>query len=563
VRDLEIRLKRLDGQNYGKYKTLQTTWKSGLTTCRLAHIQGDPYASSSTLSIIVALNETEIPPEYYSDSIARKVLADFIYREASKIVGELSENNGDGHSGEMFLGTIGPEVLSRSAIQVSETGIEMRVGVGLPGEGRKIMGMEAIELLTFKIPELWTRCCYWRNMDKDLLKSHLKVVRDQETFRGQLEEKSLVSWIANGSMLARAEGNSVKVLTTARPFKSPKSLEIIMRDSDNKKVLGMGIPKGLTLIAGGGYHGKSTLLHAIEHGIYNHLPGDGREKLVTHMDSAKIRSEEGRSIQRVDLSAFLGTLPQNQSPTNFSTTNASGSTSQFANLMECIEAGATKFFIDEDLSAVNALVRDERMQALLYEYSEPIIPLIDRIPLLKNLGHDFVMVVGASGMYLDHADTVIVMNDYSVFDGAEGAKKAIAEYPTLRAMTAEIDALPELHRVPNLKLLHAKLYGMQDWPKVRAQGTHVLMGDLSARCGAWDQLAHQDQLRTMAHSFSWLIQKHADRGWSLEKLLSDWSNAMEQGGLDTFHPHRTRELCEIRKVDLAMFINRISALSVI
>lgn len=566
MRELEIQLKRLHGQNYGRYRSLQNTWKSGNIRCRLTHIQGDPYAPLSTLSIKVPLVETKIPSDYYENPLKLKALCDFIHRSLVEIIAPLASEVGDGNSGLIHIDTVGPEILSRSAVQVKKSPvntdeIEIRLGVGLPGENRKILGDTAIELLTFQIPEIWTRVCYWQNIDQSALRDHLKAIQNQEAYRSQLEDKNLVAWIQEGSVLARDEGfSSAKLTQNAVPFETPQSLMVELEDASGTLVKGMGVPKGLTLIAGGGYHGKSTFLHAIEQGIYNHIPGDGREGVVCRGDALKVKSEEGRSIRGLNLSPFIGELPNGLKSEKFTSNNASGSTSQFANLIEGYESGAKSFLIDEDLSAVNALVRDERMQALLRDYSEPIIPLIDRIAELKELQLDFIMVIGASGVYLDEADTVIVMKDYKAYDASSRSQEVIAELPSRRKSEQGAVELNS-HRVPDLKDLHSKLQGMQRWPKVKLLNRSVMLGELESICQSLDQVNETNQYKMMAHSVAWMIQKQTDRQQTVTELVKHWQNTFKQGGFDSIQSVSSRDLTEVRGIEVACFLNRLSALS--
>lgn len=563
MRDLEIQLKRLNGQNFGRYKTLHNTWKSGGIRCKLNHIQGDPYAPLSSLSVKIPMEETKIPEDYYSNPIKAKALADFMYRRLVEIVDPLSAEMGDGNSGLIHIDPLGPEVMGRSAVQVKAQEVEIRLGVGLPGERRKILGQEAIEILTFKIPEIWTQVAYWRNLNQSALRDHIKVVEDQQVFRSQLEEHNLVAWVQDGSILARSEGHSsAKMDKGAVSFVSPKSLQVSLLDSQGQTVVGMGIPKGLTLIAGGGFHGKSTLLHALENGIYDHIPGDGREGVVSQRDSMKVRSEEGRHVHDVNLSAFIGSLPNQMDSQCFSSNNASGSTSQFANLLESIEAGSSTFFIDEDLSAVNALVRDERMQQLLEDYSEPIVPLIDRMELMKSQDLNFVMVIGASGVYLDQADTVIVMKDFQAHDASELSRQVIAELPSRRVQSDSSEVQVINQRIPNLLDIHSRLKGLQRWPKIKVQGTKISINDIHTFCQGFDQIQEVNQYKMMANSVVWMVQKHPERNWTINELLKHWKNTFSQGGFDSIQGVSSRDLSEVRAVDVACFLNRLYGLKI-
>lgn len=216
----------------------------------------------------------------------------------------------------------------------------------------------------------------------------------------------------------------------AVPFVSPESLRVTLDLPNRGSISGMGIPLGVTLIVGGGFHGKSTLLQALERGVYNHIAGDGREYVITDASAVKLRSEDSRSISNVDISLFIHDLPGKSDTTSFSTADASGSTSQAANVIEGIEAGTSLFLIDEDTSATNFMVRDELMQRVVADSEEPITPFISRVrDLYEKLGISSILVAGSSGSYFHVSDTVIQMKEYVPYDITERAKTTAAEFP--------------------------------------------------------------------------------------------------------------------------------------
>ncbi len=237
----------------------------------------------------------------------------------------------------------------------------------------------------------------------------------------------LVAFIANGAILPRESGVSEKPLTQgALPFLAPPSLEIEVELPNQGKIKGLGIKKGITLITGGGFHGKSTLLKALERGIYNHIPGDGREGVVTLESAVKIRAEDGRFIASTDISPFISNLPFNLDTQKFSTPNASGSTSQAANIIEALESKSKLLLLDEDTCATNFMIRDKRMQTLIHKEDEPITPFIDRVKeLYTSFGVSTILVLGGCGDYLEVADTVIMMKNYKPLDVTLPAKKII------------------------------------------------------------------------------------------------------------------------------------------
>ncbi|MBM6838315.1 ABC-ATPase domain-containing protein, partial [Clostridium saudiense] len=238
-----------------------------------------------------------------------------------------------------------------------------------------------------------------------------------------LNSKGLVAFVANNSILPRESGVSSKPLRDGKRFISPKELEIEFNTPNRGIIKGMGIPKGITLIVGGGYHGKSTLLRALELGVYNHIEGDGREFVITEDTAVKVRAEDGRAITNTDISLFINNLPNGKDTKSFNTENASGSTSQAANIVEGIESGANTLLIDEDTSATNFMIRDSIMQKLVAKEKEPITPYIDVAKSLYNrLAISTILVAGSCGDFFDIADLVIQMDNYEPFEVTDKAK---------------------------------------------------------------------------------------------------------------------------------------------
>lgn len=206
--------------------------------------------------------------------------------------------------------------------------------------------------------------------------------------------------MADHSVLPRESGISSRPLKDSVPFMSPQSLRVSMKLPHEGTIYGMGIPAGITLIVGGGYHGKSTLLNALELGVYNHIAGDGREYVITDDSALKLRSEDGRFIRNVDISLFINDLPNKKDTRCFSTEDASGSTSQAAGIVEGIEAGSKVFLLDEDTSATNFMVRDTFMQEVISREKEPITPFLERAgDLYEKAGISTILVAGSSGAF--------------------------------------------------------------------------------------------------------------------------------------------------------------------
>ncbi|GAL18348.1 isopentenyl-diphosphate delta-isomerase [Vibrio maritimus] len=383
---LIAKLKKIEKQNYRAYQQIKGSYDFTDFEFHIDHVQSDPYAAASRVRAFRQWAPTGL--EWLKEqSPAYQIAArDYIARQFAAFAKQ--ENS-------VSVSITGQTVLDSTSVVFTEEGIELRFRVDLPAEGRSILAKKASNILTFHLPKYIRKATLERELDIADLKHHCEVVEDQVALREQLEANNLVAFVANGSVLPRLAGNCDYPMKDAIPFTSPSSMEVTLHRPNQGFIKGMGIPAGVTLIVGGGFHGKSTLLNALERSIYDHIPGDGREGVVTLNDACKIKAEDGRSIHNLNLSNYINHLPFGKQTTDFSTQDASGSTSQAAWLQESIESGASAIMIDEDTSATNFMIRDERMQALVSKGDEPITPFVDRVGQLRDeLNISTIIVMG-------------------------------------------------------------------------------------------------------------------------------------------------------------------------
>lgn len=442
--DLRQLLTSIDRKGYPAYKGTKGAYRFGNYILTIDHVQGDPFAAPSRLHIEVPGKAAGFPERLYDKKHKRIALQDHITRQFARQTAEYSfQAKGSGKSGILSVTRCGQEILERSACTIDPaTGnVTVRFEAGFPANGRTINARELIRILFDFLPECVSRSLFYRNLDRARVEKVIELSEDREYIRSQLEPLGLVAFVANGSVLPRESGVSQRPMKGAVEFVSPASLEVKLTLPYRGEITGMGIKKGITLIVGGGYHGKSTLLKALEMGIYPHIPGDGREYVVTDEGAVKIRAEDGRSIKCTDISMFINDLPNGKDTRSFSTEDASGSTSQAANVVEAMEAGAGAFLIDEDTSATNFMVRDELMQQVIHRDMEPITPFIERMRDLFELhGVSTVLVAGSSGAYFQVADTVIQMDRYVPREITARAKEAAAAYPALELPEKQAEA---------------------------------------------------------------------------------------------------------------------------
>ncbi|EGR0767377.1 TPA: P-loop domain-containing protein [Vibrio parahaemolyticus] len=538
---LTATLKKIEKQNYRAYQQIKGQYDFTDFTLFIDHVQGDPYASASRFRATRAWSLTGL--EWLKDESPafQRAARDFIARSFEQFAKQ--ENT-------VSIALNGQTVLDSTAVLFTEEGIELRFRVNLPAEGRSVLGKKANNILTFHLPKFIRRATLERELDKEAMVKHCQVVEDQSALREQLEAHNLVAFVANGSVLPRIAGNCDLPMKEAVEFTAPESLQVTLHAPNKGYVTGLGIPKGITLIVGGGFHGKSTLLNAIERSIYDHIPGDGREYIVTDQKAMKIRAEDGRCVHHLNLSNYINHLPMGKDTADFSTQDASGSTSQAAWLQESIEAGATSLLIDEDTSATNFMIRDERMQALVAKGDEPITPLVDRIGQLRDeLDISTIIVMGGSGDYLDVANTVIQMHDYQAVDVTEKAKQVIAQHPTQRHNESE-ESLQTfrpraLNRVALMNILTDGKF------RVSAKGKDSLrFGKEFADLSALEQIESADEVNAIGWLWFQLAQLP---GWcnnpakEIEEMLSgEWHASLPKQG----------DLAKPRTLDVMAALNR-------
>ncbi len=544
-------LRRLDGGSYKAYRDLRGAWAVDGATLFVDRVQGDPFAAPSRVRLRVALEDAAIPGELHANRTRAVALRDALARSVADAIALRGwSRQGSGKSGLLEIDDGAQTVLERSAVVLGDDFVEARLEVGLPAAGRRILGGAAETLLCETLPHLADSALRWGALPQASIRRFVACVESQAHLRDQLAARDLVAFVANGSVLPRRAGDSDQPMRAgdAIAFESPPSLEVELEllhpvDGDVEDgpstIRGMGISRGVTLIVGGGYHGKSTLLQALECGVFPHVPGDGREWVVSAPDLVKVRAEDGRPVTGVDLRAFIDHLPapasgEPRSTEHFTTPDASGSTSQAAGIIEAIESGATGLLLDEDTCATNFMLRDARMQALIADGDEPITPFLDRVrALFEERGISTVLVMGGSGDYFDVADTVIAMKAYRASDATERAKAIAQSEETGRRPAASAATGWGSERKPRAESLDARSGRRETAIKVRGRDV-IAWGEREIDLRGVAQIADASQARAMAGALLRISQslRARRRGASVADLLDEVESLVERAGLD-------------------------------
>ena len=603
LNELTSHLHAIDGRSYAAYKAIVGRYRSPLGwVLYIDRIQPDPYAPPTAIRVVLPLaltgadarltgftprltgadtrptgaNETLTEAnepltgtnEHLTASPTRAVaLRDYLARTLRELL----------KGQAISIAPAGQEILERSSVNLHETWqddfstpafnapgpyLELRLRWSLPAFGREIAGRQAARNLNLDL----ARAVAGLDLRESELGAeawkHCQVAEDHAALQEILVERGWVAFLADGANLARRSGVSQLPLEGGVPLTAPETLAQTVQLPHAGVVRGTAIPAGVTVIAGGGYHGKSTLLNAIARGIYPHIPGDGRELVATVPEAMAVRAADGRAVTGVDLRPFISHLPgRDADPAQFTTANASGSTSQAASIMESLElwgqSAQAALLLDEDTCATNLLIRDQRMRALVSSEREPITPLVDRIRALhRERGISTLIVMGGSGDYLDVADQVLIMDSYRLVDATAQARQVCDSQP--RVDTSLPDFPLPAQRLPQRP--EAKRRGPS---RTRALGTQRLVLDRhEVDVADVSGLVDEGQALAVAWALRALLERHFDGRTSLPQALAQVAKRLDDVGLDALGEAHPAFLVRPRLVDVGAAVNRLRSLQV-
>ena len=578
MQNLDRLLQQNDHRPYPAYKALKGRYRFPPYTLSIDHVQGAPFAAPSSLSLRIEKDKHGFPSEYYTLPHRRIMLQDLLLRNFHRELGKCTRKaKGSGKSGTLSVSQCGQEVLERSALSIDpSTGtITVRFSAGFPAAGRTTLAMELKKMLFDFVPEAVEHSLLSRSVPKGTLEKWLSLSDDQKAIRDELPEMNLVAFIADGAILPRKSGVDDSPMASAVPFESPAEDRVTLKLPNNRTITGLGIKRGITLIVGGGYHGKSTLLQAIERGVYNHIPGDGREYVLTEDTAMKIRSEDGRSVKKLDISAFIRNLPNGKDTVSFSTEDASGSTSQDSNTVEAVLSGSCTLLIDEDTSATNFMVRDALMQSVIHPEQEPIVPFLGRMrELFEDGGISTILVAGSSGAFFHVADRILQMKEYKPLDITEIAKKAAAAVPETDVRVSVPSSQPK--ETPASSADERKITDIKDSRvpirnealldtrrvKVRGSGTDsISLNHESVELRFVEQVVDHEQANLLGMLLRTLEEDYFDGRTLLSACVERLFQSLQKQGFSAIHGDTIPgNLAMVRKQELYAMVNRYRAL---
>lgn len=576
---LQPLLASIADQPFQNIQKLHGSYNFPLFELSFIKMQGSPGANPASIATVkIALSDSKIPENFLQTTECQLAVADFLIRRFRHGIDRFAlQNRGKDGSGSFNTIVLSQKMLHRDSVLFGDDAVYLRFIISLPakGPGGGVFDAEQAQImLSQELTAIVDATFFYHHYDEQtrtLFEQFVDVQKTRAEIIQFMRQHDLIAFIANDAKLPRHSGvdDRPSLSESVKTFQSPASLQIKIPLSDGRSITGMGIKEGITCITGGGYHGKSTLIQAILAGVYAHVPGDGREYVVTREDAFFIRAEEGRSIRDVDISPFISDLPNGLKTDCFSSDNASGSTSQAANIVEAIESGSRLLLFDEDTCATNFLVRDELIKKILDAAQEPIKPLYSTVRSLWKKHHvSMIFVVGGLGYFLQKADTCLLMDNYRCDDitgkvrdrlGAIAEEDApIADFAASRRLA--VDNFDPVYTNPRLdKTLPKRIKDLRNAPRQLEYGMDLINLD------AVLQIAEAPQILTIGYCLLALrtkLKQSHDKPETI-RFWIDWlESEISQHGLAVLAPDYPGMLSMPRKYELAAAINRIRSLKI-
>jgi predicted ABC-class ATPase len=553
-------LAEIDGAPFGAYRRIVGRHAAGEFGLVVDRVPPDPFAGGARIRLVVPRETAGLPAHLVRERVLRIGVEDFLSRAVVEALrGPMGwSGSAPPGTGRALVEPPGPAMVERSSCRITDDAIEVRLFVDLPALNRRVRGHRASDLLLGDLSRLATSTLLFPARRVEEAARYASVAADHAALSAELGRRGLVAFVADGSVLARAGGPDAGPRRDGREvaFEAPPALAVEIALPHAGRVRGMGIPEGVTLLVGGGFHGKSTLLDAIAAAVRPHPPGDGRERVASRPDTVAVRTEPGRSVRRADISAFLFDLPSGERAADFSTERASGSTSQAAAVSEALEAGAGVLLLDEDSSALNFMIRDGRMQRLVPRPGEPVIPFVDRArEIYDRLGVSTVIATGGSGDYIEAAHTVIRMNAWHAEDATARAAEVASATRSTRVREDFPPPARPAPREPHFELAPGRLRTGLRGPR------GIRLGDETVDLSALSQISETGEVRALTLLLGEIVRRAAP-GKTVAALLDEAEAWLDETGLDALDPPAAYDLARPRRHEIAGALGRWRALGI-
>ncbi|MEA2067995.1 MAG: ABC-ATPase domain-containing protein [Verrucomicrobiota bacterium] len=564
-------LTELDGQPFSEYQQVVGDFDFTRYVIKCAAIDFESEeADTPTFSIRVPQTIAEIPEYLFDSPVRRTAMEDLLLRSLATNIDKIANYDHNGiarrHIG---MSTPNQKILPRNALLLTKEYIEVRVQISLPVQpmvidGERLLSIDgemAQQIFFEDLPEVVSNSLLYCNIDAADADAHVNNMEDADRLRQYLSASGQVAFVAEGALVTRISGSDFPDYERLSPVEVDSALIEEVEVPHSGAVRGIGIPNGLTLVLGESNSGRVDLMDAIAQGIYNHVPGDGREHVVTVADAVNIRSEMGRSIQKVDISAFAKELPDGGDPASYSVQSAGSFTSQAASTVEALEAGARVLLFDEHSSSSTFLSSDTRVSSLLGASSRNTLAARAR-QMVDELGISLV-VAGSSliAEFIPIADKVLKVENFCVSDITEEAKALEIVASTVADSSVNLSSMLSRSRWVMPSSIDPSI-GREDLVIQTDDQDYLQFGRALIDLDAIRQIADADQARTIGFVLYYAKLRYMDEGYPLREILDLVDRDLSNEGLNALSRDLRGDLARPRRYEVAAALNRLPAFRV-
>ncbi len=554
----------IEGKDSSEYARLVGDFDFSRFVLKISQVPAESSTSPALFIVRVPQIIAGFPPHYFDTPVRRTALEDFLTRKVADQIDTLAQYNEEGISRRhLSVAMPGQKILPRTSMLVTEEYVEARIYVMLPQRDGRVDGERVRDIFFEELASVVNASLVYCNLDERELTAFVNSMEDADQIRQTLSMRGLLGFVADGSMLARMGNTDFPDYEAVTPLRVDSDIQVEMEVPNGGTIKGLGIPAGLTLILGDSYSGRIDLMKALAAGIYNHIPGDGRELAVTVPDAVSVAAEPGRSVQKVDVSLFIKEMEAGSQPAEFSTAEAEPSASQAAGVMEALEIGARAFLFDESTSAAAFLTRDTRLSSLMPEAERRIAPLAQRARhMVDDLGVSIVVAGAASvAEFIPVADTILRIDEYAVYDVTQAAKAL----DPAQFQIEEDPNPPDFAQERNRWVVPSSIDSSKgtDDQHIVAESIELLrFGRGLINLQNITQMADKHQTATIGLILYYARLRYMDESRPLREVMDLIDRDLGTEGLEVLSRDLRGDLARPRRYEIAAALNRLSSLRV-
>ncbi len=563
-------LTELDGQPFAEYQQMVGDYDFAryVIKCGKIDFEADELISP-VFTVRVPQTISEIPDYQFDSPVRRTAMEDLLLRRLAANVEHIANFDHNGIARRSMLVPHPTQaILPRNALLLTKEYIEVRIRIVLPvqtiamdGDAVVAIDGEMAQQIFFEnLPEVISNSLLYCNIETADADAFVNNMEDADQLRQHLGASGQISFVAEGALLTRIKSEDTPDYERLIPLEVDDSLIDEVEVPHAGTVRGLGIPHGLTLILGESNGGRVDLTEAIAQGIYNHVPGDGRESVVTVADAVAIHSEAGRSIQQVDISAFATELLDGGNPASYSCKSAGSFSSQAASTVEALEAGARVLLYDEHSSSSTFLSSDTRVSPLLGKSIRNSLASRAR-QMVDELGISIV-VAGSSlvAEFIPIADKILRVENYRVSDITEEAKE-LDIVPSVADSSVNLSSMLSRSRWVMPSSIDPSI-GREDIVIHADEEDFLQFGRSIVDLGALKQICDADQARAIGFVLYYSKLRYMDEGYPLREILDLVDRDLSNEGLNALSRDARGDLARPRRYEVAATLNRLPAFRV-